>query len=85
MSKFTFTEMPPGEQETQPREEPALLPAHARRGLGAEMVGLGLSHGESWGITSPQSGWGPGVYIHVLLCIHAPRAMSKLRCTAVLG
>lgn len=48
-------------------------------------MGLGLSHGESWGITSPQSGWGPGVYTHVLTRIHALRAMSKLRCIAVLG
>lgn len=49
------------------------------------MAGLGLSHSKSWGITSPQSGWGPGVYTHVLMRTHAPRAISRLRCTAVLG
>ena len=44
MSEFTFTEVsrrhPPGEQRTQPREEPALPPAHSGQGLGVQIVGL---------------------------------------------
>lgn len=41
MSEFTFTETPPGEQ-TQPREEPALPPAHVRgRGWGWGEAGNG--------------------------------------------
>lgn len=39
MSEFTFIEAPPGEQKTQPREEPALLPAQEGQGLGVRMVG----------------------------------------------
>ena len=39
MSEFTFIEASPGEQKTQPREEPAPLPAQEGQGLRVRMVG----------------------------------------------
>lgn len=87
MSEFTFTETPPRRAEKNTAQRRACPPSSPceGQGLGRGMAGLGLSHSESWGITSPQSGRGPGVYTHMLMRTHAPRVMSRLRSTAVLG
>lgn len=63
MSKFTFTEAPPGEQKTQPREEPALLPAPGGQGLGVQIVRLDPVPQKELGDSS-RLGRGAGVFVH---------------------
>lgn len=57
MSEFTFTEAPPGEQKTQPREEPAGSQPPGGRG-GVPRVGLDPAlHKQLGGGRSPSGGW----------------------------
>lgn len=70
MSEFTFTEAPPGEQRTQPREGPALPPARSGQGPGVRMVGPDPSTAarESWGMPPPPPHLGHGAGVST--CTH---------------